>query len=195
MTSFPCGAFVQQGTCVYVVKTCPHTFYSVPGTGESVLPRGSQEGNMCLCHLISACFPCPHEPLLPPDKVPHVSNGVHFLRGCLLGMNTKDGLQFWSTMCHLSLTDSLGAEWVDAPDPRRKGLHSVMPQKLMPICPSAETVCPHCPSTSLLEVTVPWLSGPGFWSRRCKLAHKSCNSFSSCSTEFPRRFSGLLPVA
>lgn len=29
----------------------------------------------------------------------------------------------------------------------------------------------------------------------CKLVHKSCNSFSSCSTEFPQRFSGLLPVA
>lgn len=29
----------------------------------------------------------------------------------------------------------------------------------------------------------------------CKLVHKSCNSFSSCSAEFPPRFSGLLPVA
>lgn len=29
----------------------------------------------------------------------------------------------------------------------------------------------------------------------CKLVHKSCNSFSSCSTEFPQRFSGLLPIA
>lgn len=29
----------------------------------------------------------------------------------------------------------------------------------------------------------------------CKLVHKSCNSFSSCSAGFPPRFSGLLPVA
>lgn len=76
------------------------------------------------------------------------------------------------------------------------------PQRLPPSCPSAG-ICvlfafgQVCGGDSLPEVLC--LPEPPLFlsvsSDGCKLVHKSCNSFSSCSAEFPRRFSGLLPIA